>query len=200
MRVFNVGGVLRAVNFAARAHHGQNRKTRHGIEIPYITHCLTVAEWSCDLGLLHEQEGLQAAVLHDVPEDTRATIEQIDEEFTPMVGSIVRELTLPLHLRKRLTAEQREEKVQHQMNVMRTGSRPAGIIKTADKRHNVSTMVTEPPPWKVEAIRGYTHDSTRVVMAGLENPVLVNDAGFRILCEKYLNVAEEVAQFYGFKQ
>ena len=83
-----VASVLRAVEFAVRAHGEQRRKYTNE---PYILHCLEVAR------LVEEHGGTEAmivaAILHDVAEDTPVTIVKIGAEFGFEVAALVEELT-----------------------------------------------------------------------------------------------------------
>ena len=73
-----------AVAFAAEAHKGQCRK---GSDIPYIVHPMEAA--SICASLTDDQEVLAAAVLHDVVEDTDATIGQVATLFGERVARLV---------------------------------------------------------------------------------------------------------------
>src|SRR5947208_15016365 len=71
----DVALVERAFEFSETAHRGQFRKSGE----PYITHPLAVAsilsQWRIDA------EGLAAALLHDVMEDTSVTRRQLETKF-----------------------------------------------------------------------------------------------------------------------
>ncbi len=73
-----------AILFAVRAHEGQRRK---GTTIPYILHPLEAA---AIVGTMtDDDEVIAAAVLHDVVEDTAATVEQVRELFGQRVAALV---------------------------------------------------------------------------------------------------------------
>lgn len=73
-----------AIIFATKAHHGQTRK---GNNIPYILHPL---EAVAIVGSMTTDEYvLAAAVLHDVVEDTRFTIDDIRKLFGEQVAFYV---------------------------------------------------------------------------------------------------------------
>ena len=76
--------LARAIAFAARAHDGQVRK---GSGTPYIVHPMEAAAICATMTA--DEEVLAAAVLHDVVEDTPATVEEIEREFGPRVAGIV---------------------------------------------------------------------------------------------------------------
>ena len=75
--------VERAFEFSASAHKGQFRKSGE----PYITHPLAVAsilsQWRLDA------EGLAAALLHDVMEDTKVTRGELENRFGKPVAELV---------------------------------------------------------------------------------------------------------------
>src|SRR5687768_17578862 len=64
-----------AFEFAAQAHAGQMRASGE----PYVTHPLAVAGILAELGL--DPVAVQAALLHDIPEDTEHTIDDLEERF-----------------------------------------------------------------------------------------------------------------------
>lgn len=75
--------VVRAYEFAERAHEGQYRRTGD----PYITHPVAVANILTDMHMDHQS--LMAAMLHDVIEDTGVTKDQLAELFSPDVAELV---------------------------------------------------------------------------------------------------------------
>ena len=77
-----------ALRFAAKQHCGQQRK---GTTIPYITHPVAVA----DLLMQHGFTGdvVIAALLHDVVEDSSASIDDVRGKFGDYVASLVSAVT-----------------------------------------------------------------------------------------------------------
>ena len=73
-----------AVGFASRAHAGQVRK---GSDMPYIVH--PAEAMAVCASFTDDVEVLAAAVLHDVVEDTDATIEEVRELFGERVAMLV---------------------------------------------------------------------------------------------------------------
>src|SRR5210317_1724923 len=78
-----VAKVLKAYEFGAAAHEGQTRKSGE----PYITHPVAVAQELAEMHL--DAEAVCAAILHDVVEDTAATLNDIQERFGEDVALIV---------------------------------------------------------------------------------------------------------------
>jgi (p)ppGpp synthase/HD superfamily hydrolase len=119
----------KAIEFAALAHTGQNRKQ---CDIPYISHPFAVA-------MLLKQHGASeqviiAALLHDVPEDTPYSIDDIRERFGDGIADIVSQCiehdrTLKWEQRKRSFIEQ-----------AKNASSVARQVIYADKIHNLWTI------------------------------------------------------------
>ncbi|MDR0221132.1 MAG: HD domain-containing protein [Lachnospiraceae bacterium] len=74
----------KAIIFAVEQHAGMVRK---GTDVPYIVHPLEAAAIAASL--TSDQEILAAAVLHDVVEDTAATLEEIRAEFGERIAALV---------------------------------------------------------------------------------------------------------------
>src|SRR5687768_9004929 len=78
----------RALDLAAVWHSGQHRKYP-GASVPYLSHPAGVAIILARHGF--SEVVLAAAVLHDVVEDTAATLEEIAAELGPDVAALVRD-------------------------------------------------------------------------------------------------------------
>lgn len=132
-----------ALAFAGRAHQGQRRKYRGE---PYITHPMAVAGIIMRLVPDHTLEMLQAALLHDVVEDTPVTIEQIKAEFGLTVARYVTYLT------DVSVPEDGNRKVRKRMDAEWNGRGPAEAqtIKVADLIHNSLDIKEQDPKfWKL---------------------------------------------------
>lgn len=72
--------VLDACAFTTRMHAGQQRKyTGEPYVLPYVLRCLEVARIMADVG--GSVTMIAAALLHDVVEDTEASIEDVSAHF-----------------------------------------------------------------------------------------------------------------------
>lgn len=80
--------ILRAAAFAAEAHARQKRKVGN---IPYVNHVIRVAHHAAESGL--SPESIAAALLHDVVEDTRYTLDDVKKKFPERVVRLVHLLT-----------------------------------------------------------------------------------------------------------
>ena len=128
--------LLKAVKFSADKHKSQRRKGAEGS--PYINHPIDVAETLWNVGEVREVSVIVAAILHDTVEDTNTTLLEIEENFGPVISSIVQEVTddktLPKPERKRL-------QIEHAPHL----SAGAKQIKLADKISNISDVAFAPP-------------------------------------------------------
>lgn len=136
-----------AIEYAAEMHKMQKRKADQS---PYINHPIAVMNILVQCHAVDDDfDILAAAVLHDVVEDTEATIEDVRSRFGDSVAQMVAEVSgdksLPSSERKRL-------QVEHMKDI----SLGATYIKYADKIHNLTDLATNPPPsWSLERVQGY---------------------------------------------
>ena len=80
-----------AIEYATQCHDGQFRDGEHAL--PYITHPHHVLRLLRDVAAVTDQRLWCAAILHDVLEDTEATIDELKELFGEDIASIVAGLT-----------------------------------------------------------------------------------------------------------
>jgi GTP pyrophosphokinase len=140
--------VLKALDFADKAHSGQTRKSGE----PYIIHpCSVVDILLYDLDLVFPHL-LAAAFLHDVVEDLDdITIDQIENLFGNKVAEIVdgctklRRFRMPTNTLKDLTHSK----------IFLTASRCPEIflVKLADRLHNLRTLKSLPHPKRQKIAR-----------------------------------------------
>ncbi|WP_243298411.1 HD domain-containing protein [Bacillus litorisediminis] len=125
------------IEFASRAHQGQIRDTGE----PFIMHPLMVAHMLADYRA--DLVTLQAAVLHDVIEDTAVTNDEIHAAFGKKVSFIVQSLTKgkkPLHM-------DRFEYMQcyyTQLLLASSHDIRVALIKIFDRLHNMQTLHGKP--------------------------------------------------------
>lgn len=82
--------IKRARHFATQAHRRINQVRKHTGQ-PYEVHLKAVAELVKGAG--GDEEMIAAAWLHDVVEDTPATLDEVEEAFGPGVATLVTHLT-----------------------------------------------------------------------------------------------------------
>lgn len=130
--------VRRAYEFAKVAHGTQKRQS--GLE--YITHPLCVAEILTTLHI--DAITISAAFLHDVAEDTKITLDEIAEEFSPEIASLVDGVTKLSRLKFKSKEEQQVESFRKMFLAMAKDIRVV-LIKLADRLHNMRTLKAVEP-------------------------------------------------------
>lgn len=126
-----------AYDFAAEAHDGQTRKSGE----PYITHCLEVASRLVDMRV--DFNTIAAGLLHDVPEDTERTIEEIKILFGDDIAKLVGGVT-KLGVLKYRGMERYVENLRKMFVALSEDIRVI-LIKFADRLHNLETLDILPP-------------------------------------------------------
>jgi GTP pyrophosphokinase len=123
----------RAYEFAAEHHGAQVRQSGE----PFLTHPLEVAHILADLKL--DSTTLCAALLHDVVEDTKIPIGQIDDMFGPDVARLVAGTTKISRLEFLSPESQQAENVRKMLLAMVDDVRVV-VVKLADRLHNMRTL------------------------------------------------------------
>ena len=125
--------IQKAYVFAATAHVGQTRLSGE----PYLSHPLAVADTLAEMGF--DEATVAAGLLHDTVEDTKATIEELDENFGEDVADIVDGVTkismIPFENKEEAQAENIRKMIlamSHDMRVL--------MVKLADRLHNMRTL------------------------------------------------------------
>ena len=149
--------ILKAVEFAAEKHKNQKRKGNNSI--PYINHCIQVANMIAETGKINDREVLIAALLHDTIEDTKTKEHEILELFGQEVLDLVLEVsddkTLPKMVRKQLQIDNAPKK-----------STKAKLIKIADKTCNIRDIILNAPTdWTIERKTEYLDWAEKVVIS-----------------------------------
>ncbi len=121
-----------AYEFAENAHKGQKRKSGE----PYIQHSLhtsfMLAQIKADL------PSVIAGILHDVPEDTEKTLEDIKKNFGEEIFILVKGITKLSKIKYR-GVERYKESLRKMILAMAKDLRVI-VIKFADRLHNLRTL------------------------------------------------------------
>lgn len=124
--------IKKAYDIAKAAHQDQKRRSGE----PYIMHPVAVAQILLNFGM--DNECIISALLHDVVEDTKVSIDFIKEHFGDEVALLVDGVTklgkIPLSTREEVQAEN----IRKMFIAMNKDVRVI-IIKLADRLHNMRT-------------------------------------------------------------
>ena len=142
----------KAFEFAKEAHSGQKRVS--GEE--YIQHPIRVAQILTEMHL--DPKAIAAGFLHDVPDDTKKTIEDIEKEFGKEVAFLVSGVSKlgklrypkdglefkPAKDRLEEPIDLKAENLRKMFFAMAEDLRVI-LIKLADRQHNMETLGSLPP-------------------------------------------------------
>ena len=129
----DTGLIRRAYDYSARMHAEQKRESGE----PYVTHPLNVAIISARLKL--DLPSIVTALLHDVVEDTHASLQEIESLFGAEVARLVDGVTKV----SKITFSSREEKQAEnfrKMIIAMAQDIRVVMIKLADRLHNMRTL------------------------------------------------------------
>jgi guanosine-3',5'-bis(diphosphate) 3'-pyrophosphohydrolase len=168
--------VLEAYKFGATFHKGQTRKSGEA----YITHPVAVAQELADMHL--DSEAICAAILHDVVEDTAATLEEIRNRFGEEVALIVDGVSKLDQIQFDSRAEAQAESFRKMMLAMIEDIRVI-LVKLSDRLHNMQTLGSMPAAKKKRIAREtldiYAPIANRLGINSLK--VQLEDLGFKHL-------------------
>jgi guanosine-3',5'-bis(diphosphate) 3'-pyrophosphohydrolase len=124
--------VASAVDFALKYHGGQRRPTG----APYLEHLLEAVEVLVRGAGVTDPEMLCAAVLHDVVEDTPATVEDVRARFGDRVAAMVGWVTKP----EPDEGTDRKTAKNAYLSHLKEAPDDAIVVKLADRASNVQTL------------------------------------------------------------
>jgi len=128
---------VRAYEVGADAHEGQFRKSGEA----YICHPVSVAISLAEMRM--DANGIMAAILHDVIEDTPVSKKQLAEQFGTEVAELVDGVTKLSKIDSKSHAETQAENVRKMFLAMAKDLRVI-IVKLADRLHNMQTLGVMP--------------------------------------------------------
>ena len=123
----------RAFVFASERHEGQQRRSGED----FILHPLGVAKILAELG--RDDVTLTAALVHDVVEDTEATVEEVRAEFGEEVTNLVEGVTKLTRIQFQSREQAQAENYRKMVMAMAEDYRVI-LIKLADRLHNMRTI------------------------------------------------------------
>ncbi|MBL6648617.1 MAG: bifunctional (p)ppGpp synthetase/guanosine-3',5'-bis(diphosphate) 3'-pyrophosphohydrolase [Flavobacteriaceae bacterium] len=131
---YDVELIRNALDVAIDAHKDQYRKSGE----PYIFHPLAVAKIAAEkIGL--DSIGIASALLHDVVEDSKYSIQEIESKFGETIAKIVSGLTKISKLKKDKILSIQAENFRKMLLTLNDDIRVI-LIKIADRLHNMQTM------------------------------------------------------------
>jgi len=125
--------VYKAYHYAFDCHIDQKRRSGE----PYITHPVSVACIAANLHL--DGPSIIAALLHDVVEDTPATLKEVESKFGKQVATLVDGLSKLDKLNFNDVVEAQAENFRKMLLAMSSDIRVM-IIKLCDRTHNMQTL------------------------------------------------------------
>jgi GTP diphosphokinase / guanosine-3',5'-bis(diphosphate) 3'-diphosphatase len=189
--------LARAYRFSEAAHRGQVRNSGD----PYITHCVDVAKILAELQL--DSITVASGLIHDVVEDTKVTVADVEREFGKDIAGIVDGLTKIAKLPTGGSQEERQVESYRKLLLSIAKDARVIIVKLADRLHNMRTLEWLPPE-KRRRIAQETRDlyaplAHRFGMAKLRWEL--EDLSFKHLeADGYKSLAKQVAQKRGERE
>jgi GTP pyrophosphokinase len=135
--------IRRACDLAQRAHSGQTRVSGE----PYIQHSLAVADILSNIRM--DYETVAAAILHDVVEDTKVSLDEIRRQFGNSISGLVDGVTKMMVIQtykglEEPSKKEKKERVQaeslRKMLLAMAEDIRVVLIKLADRTHNMRTL------------------------------------------------------------
>jgi len=124
----------RAYEFAKHAHKGQVRKSGE----PYINHPLSAAIILANMKV--DLPAIVTCILHDVPEDTKYTLEDIEKEFGAQVSDLVAGITKLSAVYYKDNMRDRQIDTLRRMFLVMAKDIRVVLVKLADRLHNMRTL------------------------------------------------------------
>ena len=143
VREYNPGADFKRIRESyefAKQHHGEQRRK---IGELYITHPLAVAQIVAEE--LHlDSESIEAALLHDVIEDTDATYDDVAKLTSPTVADLVEGVSKLTRIQYATKEDEQMENLRKMLIAMSKDIRVI-LIKISDRLHNMRTMEYQTP-------------------------------------------------------
>ena len=130
---YDLNDIRKAYEYCVTAHKGQFRFSHD----EYYVHPLSVAIILAQMGM--DSECVEAALLHDVIEDTGVTHEEIEKQFGTAVANLVEGVTKLGKIQFTSKEEFQNENLRKMLIAMHEDIRVI-IIKLADRLHNMRTL------------------------------------------------------------
>lgn len=184
-----------AFDFAGEAHAGQKRVSGE----PYIIHSLATAQKLAELNV--EPEIVIAGLLHDVPEDTKFSLADVEKNFGAEIAGLVGGVT-KLGTLKYRGIERYAENLRKMFVAMSNDIRVI-LIKFADRLHNLKTLAALPRDKQLriarESLEIYAPIADRLGASAIKGEL--EDLAFKhIYPEEYVWLDKILSQEYKNKE
>ena len=175
---FDKSKFLKAFQFAEKSHKGQFRKNGD----PYIIHPIETVKNL--IKLRADEDTLIAALLHDVPEDTGISMDQIQNLFGEKVAFLVDGITKLSKVYYRNDMEERQVESLKKLLIHTAKDPRVILIKLADRLHNMQTLEFVQKNEKIKRISKETLE----IYVPIANLLGIQDLKSTLedLCFKYL--------------
>lgn len=180
--------VKRAYEFAADAHKLQKRASGEQYIIHPLATATTLAEMRLPIPII------VAGILHDVPEDTAKTLEDVEAEFGEEVMKLVAGITKLGKIKYR-GMERYVENLRKMFLAMAEDVRVV-VIKFADRLHNLETLDAIPPKKQyrvaLESLEIFAPIASRLGMGEMKGRL--EDAAFRYVYPKEFEWTRKIVE------
>lgn len=182
--------ITEAYEFAIKAHAGQKRRSGED----YVQHPIAVAKILAEIGM--RSKTISAALLHDIPEDTSTTLEDIEKKFGKEIAGMVNGVTKLGRIKLRGSHEEYFlENLRKMFLAMATDIRVI-IIKLADRLHNMRTLEFNPPDKQLriahETMEVFAPIANRLGMG--EMKARLQDLSFKFLDKENYDKVKELEE------
>jgi GTP diphosphokinase / guanosine-3',5'-bis(diphosphate) 3'-diphosphatase len=180
--------VAEAFEFARKAHEGQKRKSGED----YFEHAVQTTAILGEIGM--RSKTAAAGLLHDVPEDTEVTLEEIKTKFDDEIAKLVDGIT---KLGKfKLRGDKKEVQLENLRKIFMAMAEDIRVvlIKLADRLHNMRTLDALPPEKQQriarETMEIYAPIANRLGIGEIKGEL--EDLSFKYLDPENYRMAKEI--------
>lgn len=181
-----------AYEFAKKAHEGQKRRSGDN----YISHGLETAIILAELGM--GSKTISAGLLHDVPEDTSTTLDDIKKKFGEEIAFMVDGITKIGKIKLRGEKEEIYLENMRKMFLAMASDIRVIIIKLADRLHNMRTLQYNPPEKQIriarETMEVFAPIANRLGMGGMK--AYLQDLSFQYLDPESYRITKDLEEKY----
>lgn len=184
--------ITEAYDFAMEAHKGQKRRSGED----YIQHPIAVAKILAEIGM--GGKTIAAGLLHDVPEDTSVTLEEVEKKFGKEIAQLIDGVTKLGKIKLRGSHEEYFLENLRKMLLAMANDIRVIIIKLADRLHNMRTLEHNPPDKQIriarETMEVFAPIANRLGMGEMKSQL--QDLSFKYLDPKNYQAVKEMEEIH----